>query len=40
MKTLIICTALMFGGFGAIGSMIAFSSAPAAAWELGNECSW
>src|SRR3954471_10826336 len=28
MKTLIICTALMFGGFGAIGSMIAFSSAP------------
>ena len=40
MKTLIICTALMFGGFGAIGSMIAFSSAPAAACELGNECSW
>ncbi len=40
MKTLIICTALLFGCFGTIGSVVAFSTAPAAACELGNECSW
>jgi hypothetical protein len=40
MKALIICTALLFGGFAAIGSMVAFSTAPAAACELRNECSW
>ena len=39
MKTLIICTALLFGGFGTIGSMVAFSTA-AAACDHGNECSW
>jgi hypothetical protein len=39
MKTLIICTALLFGGLGTIGSMVSFSTA-AAACELGNECSW
>jgi hypothetical protein len=39
MKILVICTALLFGGFGTIGSMVSFSTA-AAACELGNECSW
>ena len=39
MKTLIICTALLFGALGTIGSMGSFSTA-AAACELGNECSW
>jgi hypothetical protein len=40
MKTLILCTALLFGGFGAIGSIVAFSTSPAAACQLGTDCSW
>ena len=39
MKTLIICTALLFGGLGTVGSVLSFSTA-AAACELRNECSW
>ena len=38
MKTLIICTALLFGGFASIGSMVFFSTTMAAACELKNEC--
>jgi hypothetical protein len=40
MKTFLICTALLFGGSATIGSMVAFSTAPAAACELGNDCIW
>ena len=29
MKTLIICTALLFGGLGTFGSMVSFSTAAA-----------
>jgi hypothetical protein len=36
MKALIICVALLFGGFGTIGSLVAFSTSPAGACQLGR----
>jgi hypothetical protein len=40
MKAFIICTALLFGGFGTIGAIVGFSTSPAAACELQRDCSW